>query len=219
MAIEERNTYIEDDWNDDALEDRSGSEEGYFLHPSDNLLSADDVEAGDVLKGVYRPDWETVTGSQNPGVTDSRLEHDFDASTVYSTASNFTTGDWSMDFKFTTLGNDFDHLWLYFIYQDSDNHYRTDINDGGSADEDSLSFDKVKDGDQTREFRADWSTDEDEHTTNVTRDSFGNFEYLIDGSSKGTVTDGFLPNPTELRIEFSDSGGGSYAWVDNLEVK
>lgn len=70
MVLSEINNYIEDNWNDNALSNRTNSETGYFLHPSDSLIN--DFEAGDVLKGMYRPDWTATAGS--PTVSSGSVE-------------------------------------------------------------------------------------------------------------------------------------------------
>ena len=220
MALEERTTYIEDDWGDNNLSGRSGAEEGYFLHPSDSLISGD-VEPGDALKSVYRPEW--LLNTSDPYVQNSELRVDSlsGGSTGVRTPTKAITGEWVMDFRYRTLGSGNDGIfyfmwgdnngesnkndaWRWFAQDDANQYYRISKYEGGSI---------------THVIDTTWAPDTNWHTGRSTRDSYGGWELFLDGSSQGTATDEYIPPREATEIAFNDAGGGSEWAVNTYEVK
>ena len=218
MALPEITNYIEDDWDDNALTNRTDSTEGYFLHPSDGLLSGD-FEAGDALKGVYRPEWNTNSGS--PTATNGELQM-FDGSSTPQavlTPSRFTTGYWEVNFKYNSspsngLGS---RMTLFAQTQNAANDslqdsyalqlYRGEIRlnrfDGGTEN---IIIQAV----------GAWGGGTTAYTEKAQRDSYGNFEIFIDGQSEGTVTD---TTYTEGSYHALGNGEDSRMDYDNLVIQ
>lgn len=210
--------YLEDDWGDNALTSRSSTNDGVFAHPDAN-------EAGDVLIGRYRPEWNTVTAgfSVSGGVINWDGSSDDDA--TIRTNSNFVIGSWEIDVHFTTLGNGDDSVKLSFI--------NTTPNGGGSVnpddgyqqmqlDDGSHLLRRYDGGASTNIISSSWgggSGDTDNHTYKTTRDAYGDWEIFEDASSDGTATDTNYKKTAEVSLACFESGGGSVVDIDNLVVK
>lgn len=205
------NNYVEDDWNDNAITSRTSPETDIFHHPSGN------TQAGDVLTGMYRPEW-TVSIS-GPQATNQRLQHDVsNGNGQVFTKSKFYIGSMQCDFQWhTTPGSDNDTLSVYPVME----------GDTGSGTPTGVRL-IVQDAGDYRLFNqnagsdiisSSWSPDQNAHTAEVTRDPYGNWELLLDGSSQGTGSDTYLPDPLEgIGSHWNDGGGGSIISVDNLVV-
>ena len=213
MVLGEIENYLEDDWNDNSLTNRSANEEGYFLHPSDNLVANSDVEAGDVLKGVYRPDWTIEIGT--PSASNNRLELPNASSTsqAVKTPSEFTAGLCSFD---RTLNSSTSTGAFRFniIKEDSNNWWADNLDAGnpheGLAKKESGTFSQVI------STGSGGSVGTNTHSIKITRDSYGRWEYSKNGTSQGTTTDTFLPTPIIVNIgSYTDS----IVYVDNLVIK
>jgi hypothetical protein len=166
-----------DDWGDGNATARDRHVEGNYV--SDN----------GVIPARIRPDWDggTVTGGayrlSNGAYTDALSKHD--------------TGSWEIDWQFVsdpTSG----YLFIEFLLQDSSNRYEVLVGNGGTHQ-----VKKHQGGSNIGIVSGSHPDDTNLHTTRVTRDSDGNWELFLDGSSQGTATDTFLPDVNFFRIESS----------------
>lgn len=201
--------YIEDDWNDNNLSGRSSADKGVYYAYSDG-------GTGDLLKGVYRPVWEILAGAPyaSGGVL---VSNDDSGSDAIATPSKWTTGSFRYDFTWvgtidsawnpsilaqdTTTNNGRCKNCYFDYYTDTSPSVRFYKNEGGSA---------------TQLISGDWQVDKNPHTSEITRDSYGNFEKLHDGSSIGTTTD-----TTYTSSNYIHFGGGKKMGeinIDNLQV-
>ena len=224
MALPEILNYIEDDWDDNALTNRTDNTEGYFLHPSDGLLSGD-FEAGDALKGVYRPEWLEEINSL--AVQNGRLEwsQTGDGEVMLSTPSDFSIGEFQMDAQYTTLGNDQDGIFLFILREydsggllsASADYLGIQLKDGS---DNNFQYYKSVGGSRSTIIVNSWPGDTNTYTIKGTRGPYGSLELILDGVSQGTATDTYTPpEPTVVSLDFYDSGGGSEANVDNLVIQ
>lgn len=211
MGLQERATYLEDDWDDNALTARTSPEEGYFLHPNDALTGAGDYEPGDAFKGVYRPEWDIDSGS--PTAKNGELRLPAGATTVQSvrTTARQTIGTWSFDYQFlnsTTTGK----LNVSVLRNSNGGSYR---------------YQQESDGDVVLERRAEGGSsftdllrvnktlDTNTHTAKTTRTAYANWEYFWDGTSLGTTTDSTYSTSVQM---FAYNNSESEAALDNLQV-
>lgn len=208
-ALAEITNYLEDDWDDNSLTNRTNADSDVFAHPSSN-------EAGDVLIGRYRPEWTTENGS--PTATNSRLE--LSDGDLLATKSEQDTGEFSFDFQ--TNGDDTGGISFSFIKQTTQyrngkssytGYYNYIQGDGGTfsiARTDSGSF-------GTNVVETSWSGDNSSfHRSRVTRDSYGDFELFLDGTSKGTGTDSTYQTSRFLALY---SGLANDVYIDNMVNK
>lgn len=207
MAID---NYIEDDWDDNALTERAGSEKDVYYNYGTG-------GAGDLLKGVYRPRWNTESGS--PTANDGEFELSPGNNTLQkaATPSNLTTGEWSYNVQYqggtvsqrtslTLFANSFtDAAHTYqdsysVVYDDTDG-VRLQVNDGGSIT-----------------TLITYTTDANTNTRSVrvTRDSYGSWEMFVDGTSRGTATDTKI---TESKIMAIGNDSDQTVNYDNLVVQ
>lgn len=106
------------------------------------------------------------------------------------TGSSVSRGTWEFTFQFGSPSGSSD-FWLH-------TDTPTDPNSGSgyyvrffdSSASNPLRLSKRTNGSATDLVAASWPADGAEHTVTVTRDDSDNWEILIDGSSKGTATDG-----------------------------
>lgn len=186
MALSEITNYLEDDWDDNNLTGRASTTEGYFLHPSDGLIS--DMEAGDALKGVYRPEWTTQSGS--PSATNQELQLADGSTTVQAVSipSVFTVGRWQWDHDYNSNPSS-GGTRLYFIAQNSG----ADPNDAYAIEVlHDTNLDLIKDSGGSESTLINGSRTDNTSSQNydVARDSYGGFELFNDGDvSQGTATD------------------------------
>lgn len=216
MALSEITNYIEDDWDDNNLTGRTGSEEGYYLHPSDNLIS--DVEAGSTLKGVYRPDWTVGQGSLSASSGDIVLS----PGDVLKTPSKLTVGSWSYDYTLLNVSSTLYHRFSFMGTGSVDsnqlivNGYSIYIDNQSTGGFQLIRLDST--GDFNTIIDHSPSKDTNTHSAEVTRDSFGGFEFYRDGVSVGTASD---TTYSEARIIAfgNDSNGSENYRADNLVVQ
>jgi len=175
--------YIEDDWGDNSLTNRSSTSDGVYAHPDAN-------EAGDVLIGRYRPEWK-VEGDPSVQVGSFTLDYNDEIRIT----SNLTVGEWKFDGKLSSTVNSTseDKREINFIFQDYNNRYFIGWETDTRTAEESFLRKTVSDSRSQLLDLADSLTDTNQHTVNVTRDSYNGLEVVVDGSSKGTITDSFLP--------------------------
>lgn len=218
MALSQLTNYLEDDWNDNALTSRTGSTEGYFLHPSDSLTGAGDYEAGDALKGVYRPDWNVTVGT----IDTSNGYVDFQntsGDSFISTPSEFLVGSWEFDWrKSATFSSGNTSVNFFFMAQNNDSvasSYTYKLYFGQSNR--NAAIDKY-DASNNRTELIGWiqARDENYHDARVTRDSNGNFEAFEDGVSQGTANDTTFKSVSYITL--AGGGGDVDMHMDNLVV-
>lgn len=173
--------YLEDDWDDNSLTSRTSASKDVFEQIGDG-------GAGDLLKGVYRPRWETESGS--PSATNNELQLSDGSTTVQavSTPSAFTVGRWEWDHDYNTNPTS-GGTRLYFIAQNSG----ADPNDAYAIEVlHDTNLDLIKDSGGSESTLINGSRTDNTSTQNydVTRDSYGGFELFNDGDvSQGTSTD------------------------------
>jgi len=164
----------------------------------DNKLSDRDnfVAMFESIFGVGRPEWTVEEGS--PSVSDGELILPAGNTTPQrvSTPCKITSGVWEIGFKFMTAPSS-GSFRMSLIYQNGSNYYilYNDIlsnkillhkREAGSISDPISHTGAVKDTDY--------------HVIKVTRDSSGNWEIFLDGTSIGTTTDSFVPTPTVIDI-------------------
>lgn len=200
MALQ---NYIEDDWDDNALTNRSASQKDVFYQFSDG-------GTGDLLKGVYRPRWEIDQGS--PSASNQQLEMPAGNTTapVLITPSNIFTGSWSVDIRIVSSST-IDSVYLNYLLSDINNRYfyRADYDNR-------LRLQKIENSSVTTLIEVSWDGDTSNHRYKVTKNSYNTHEAFYDGASKGTVTDSFNPEAKYLRLA---SGIDSESEWDNLLVR
>lgn len=174
-AIQELQFYINDDFNDGSYSrPRSGEEDGYYIQNNGVRLDTARV----------RPDWTNLQGS--PSVSGGELQ--LDADDIISTSSSLYAGRWRWDWR-AVNGNDL--LYAFFFIADTRNGERS-ANQGYCVQPSNAgkSYDLQKRGGSISfKVNSNWGNDENNHTSEVTRDDNGNMEFFLDGSSKGVGTD------------------------------
>lgn len=217
--IEEATNYIEDDWADNSLTTRTGSEAGYFLHPSDKLQD-EDVEAGTVLKGIYRPRWENVSGSVDTSDSDVRASNSGSPKIV--TPSDLEAGSVSFEWSWIAIGSDADAFFgmMFSSYPQTgfDNFVSIYFRDSGSADPYGYSLRIRENGADRFPIDSIWDGDKELHSSKLTRTTYGEYELFYDNTSVGTSTDTFKPENYEFALQWGDSNGGSEIKIDNLVI-
>lgn len=221
MALSEITNYLEDDWGDNSLTGRSNSDEGYFLHPSDNLIS--DYEAGDALKGVYRPEWE-ILQSSSVYTGNSNLQLSGTDNAV-ATPSNLDTGSWSFDFS-KTSNTEANNYYSVSFFATTRTLFDVSYTRDGYAifgnlnNEISTQIRKSDSGSVTDLLNTSHADDTATHTMEVTRSVFGEFELLYDGVSQGTTTDTTFTDTKYIIFSYDDKNGSGLTVIyDNLVVK
>lgn len=203
--------YLEDDWDDNALTSRTSPQDDVYAHPDAN-------EAGDVLIGRYRPEWDIVVSG--PTATNGYLHHDTaNGNGELRTPSNHTTGEWSFDFMWESIGASGDKMTTYYMRDLSNNNQYHEWYEDSINGNELYRLYKVDSGSSTILIDYNWDGSTSWKSSRLTRDSYGNFEKFEDGASMATVTDSFLPNTETFDMRFSDAGGGASWRRDNLMVK
>ena len=213
--------YLEDDFDDNSLTSRSNTNDGVYAHPDANV-------AGDVFIGRYRPEWNaTVNDSGSVSATNGRVEFSEagpeEVTGAISVPSDFTTGSFQSDVNWVTRGSGDDNFTVQYISdsykvpgdsnQYPDNGVLTQTTDTGTP-----SLVKSESGSGAGIVSS--TVTSDSYTESFTRDSYGNYEYIIDGASQGTTTDTFLPeDPSYVQVALRGSSGGSTVSIDNLVVQ
>ena len=210
MALD---NYIEDDWNDNALTGRSNTEKDVFYQYYDS-------GTGDLLKGVHRPRWRHVSGTVD--ATNQRVEMYGDDSVqkVIETPSSLTVGSWTVDHRFNSIGDDFlavsiicDNVNDYGIGRTQNGYWFGDRSGGSSPSYDLF---VAEGGGNTRIIDAQSPQDTNWHTSECTRDIYGNFELIRDGTSQGTGTDTTYNETAAMALGDCNTENVMY---DNLAVQ
>lgn len=204
-----RDTYISDDWDDNALTGRTNPETGAFPHPND------DKHAGDILVGMYRPEW-TVDGG-TPSVTSGHLVIDSSGEEL-STASEANIGSWEHTFNWSTNDGSGEYRFTFLstvkrgvLAGNGDGYYvRCQNPSGGSYD-----LQRSDAGTRSNVVTSTWAADTGViHSSRADRDPYGNFELFYDGTSQGTATD---TNYDDSWVAYI-TGSGSTIHIDDLQV-
>lgn len=209
MASELTN-YLEDDWDDNALTGRTNPSKGWFKQFGTG-------GTGDVLKGVYRPRWETESGSPSASGGVLQLPDGSSTRQGVSSPSKFNTGAWEFDFQFSstpTSGENF--RFAYFavsLANDSgsviDEGYNTFYSEAGA-----ITLERRDPSSNTTVISGgSWGNDSNSHTAKTTRDSYGGWELFNDASSQGTGTDTALTDAIRMMI---GNGLNQTVDIDNL---
>lgn len=215
---EEIANYLEDDWNDNALNNRSNASKGYYYNYHTG-------GTGDLLKGVYRPEWDYYKSAGRLTVTNGEIQVDYDGSgsvDIIETPSQFYVGSWQFDWQLDPLGGDNNQINHFSIHNgDRSSDFPPNSYEGHIAEGGTYKLQKVSGGTQSNLITPGWTNDTNVHTWKHTRDSYGNFELFFDGTSQGTATDTEHTKPGgggTFRLYFADSGGSGTAHIDNLVV-
>jgi len=177
--------YIYDDFGDNKLVDRT----------LDTLVLKD---------GIFqnpRPEWTVKGGS--PSVSDGKLILPDSSSTIQKieTSSTFIVGVWELVFNYDTAPTQ-GGLSVFPMYQDSENYYRFKNNN----EHDAIELFKMEDfSGSTLISTPPAVADTNIHTLKCSRDSSGNWELFLDGSSLGTAQASWIPSTFNIRIESSMS--------------
>lgn len=183
-GLQELTNYLKDDWGDDALTGRTNPETGQFLEQTSGGV-------GDLLKGMYRPEWKAESGSPSASSGKLQLSAGGTTSQTVSTPSNLTTGSFELKFQFNSdpTNGAFHHSFIcsnnslsasvstdagYEMRPVHDGSYYLTLRDNGTA---------------TNLISSTWADDLNQHTITSTRDEDSNFELFLDGTSQGTTTD------------------------------
>lgn len=156
-----------------------------------------------------RPEWTTDAGTPTVGGMVSLDEGD-----IISTSSSKTEGTWEIDMRVTATGGvaSGNPRQFVFMFEDANNYWSY-----VTVEEGYVRLYKVDGGTENGVFSGSWTYDTSWHTYKVTRDSSGNFELFVDGVSKGTVTDTWLPTVTKISLGSPDWWNVTLEY-DNLKV-
>jgi len=189
-----RRGYMGDDWNDNKLTSR------------DNAATV--ATALDKIFQTFRPEWTVISGTIT--TANSRVEGDASGSNKVQTSSSITEGTWEVDIIVLATGS---YQNIYFIYQDSSNHWIAGNSTPGGTR--AWHVRKVASDSETDIIQSNWTEATGTYALKVTRDSSGNFELFVDGTSKGTATDTWLPTQNYIVLELGDDNASA---MDNLKV-
>lgn len=178
------NNYIEDDWDDNSLTGRTGAEKDVFYQYSTG-------GTGDLLKGVYRPRWEVESGYVEANNSQLEVPPGDTTTQNVTTTSEMSVGSWSLSWVFETVISS-GGVRINFMPGEllgsnlvPNNSIFIDINNFES------NYDLIKriSGTNTRVITSTWPVDTNNHSSKVTRDSYGGAELFFDGTSQGTTTE------------------------------
>ena len=184
-AIPDSIVYLHDDWGDNKLTDRDGSETTTY----------------NGVEGVYRPEWATISGLNTPTVQNERLEiDDGDGIETDLNLNLDETITWELsniDVGNTGISSNHANAIL-FSEQNEDfnsaefphNSYLVIIRGGG----DDVVLQEV-DGSGDNSVLARGGELTDSHDITVIREPNGDWELFVDGSSVGSATDASHTNP------------------------
>ena len=189
-------SYLQDDWGDNKLQDRDGS----------------DTTTYNGVEGVYRPEWTLDEGS--PEVADERLTLDGDGEAVV-TEINLNL-DESITWEFSNVSLNTDGALALQLFSEDDTFFDLDTTaprmDDGYMVEFSMSNDRIRltknsGGGTDAMIESGVSPSaEEEFDIIVTRSSDGEFELIVDGDSKGTDTDTDFIDPSHTGFGTSTDG-------------
>lgn len=185
---EEIANYIEDDWNDNALNSRSNAERGYYYNYHTG-------GTGDLLKGVYRPRWIIANGSPSASGGTLNLPAGDSTQQAVQTPSELSVGKWQYDFQFQERTQSANRgLRLVLINPSASAVYSVQIQTDGDFEL------HVDDGGQTILISGSWGADTSLYTIELTRDSYSNWELFRDSTSQGTATNSNNTSFTQVDI-------------------
>ena len=224
LGLDDIENYIEDDWGDDSLTNRSNTSDGVYAAPSAN-------KAGEVLIGRYRPEWNITFSAPNSSVSVSNGEVSISQSdndtSIITTPTQIHTGEWSADIYVDGEGDEYTGADFAIIVETDgssgrgsqlDNSvYISSRNTSGSLNDSLIEQDN---GAVTKLVDFGDNSDAGYDTYSVTRDSFGNYEAFRNGSSKGTTSSSYLPKPNYTSLMAAKSTNVSHTVkFDNLVIK
>lgn len=214
-----------DDWSDGLLTNRTATFDYWMFLKyyvagkvyslgQDRTVTPSWLYQEDSNPSAKMPEWTIVMGNVTLSAGAITWDETTDGETsVYGTCEVPTHGTYEMDYQFTTDGVGNDMIFFQPIYRNEHNKYYVQIQDSGGSD---LRFKKDKAGVSTTFFNVSWTVDSNEHTVQVTRDENGNMEVLLDGVSKGTGTDLWIPSVHRMGIYGYPNGGGSVVEVHRV---
>ena len=209
------NNYLEDDWDDNSLTGRTGAEKDVFYQYGTG-------GTGDLLKGVYRPRWDSISGSFT--TSGGALQSTSNASVT--TPSEATMGSFSMDYQISGSDGDAEEVDLGFMCPSPDvtsllkpqNGYMIRLYRSSLSNSD-FNIAKMVGGTFSKIIDTSATATTDPLTLRADRDSYGNFELFEQGTSQGTGSDTEFSSSGYAIISFLDAPGGSNTdtgTIDNL---
>lgn len=179
----------------------------------DNLLTGRDKKyPSDIpvnIDCLFRPEWTTESGS--PSASNKQLVMPAGNTTLQKVTAPSNASEGTFECQFTvTAATTTGGLALQFIYADANNSWRIRVVYNGT-----YALTKKVGGTETDVVSSTWPNDTAQHTAKFTRDSGGNFELFLDGISKGTATDTFLPSAIDVALGHSLD---SEVHIDSLKV-
>ena len=204
--------HLRDDFGDGRTTDRQGATTHQHPEPYDF------TGAGRMLAAQYRPEW--VTLDAGPSVTDGRLSHDYTESGTghIATASELRTGRWHFGYEW--LERDQDGPADVTIVDLLASHPREAPRWSVRLDsKGSVSLRRADGaGNVTEVISASLRRPDTPFGVTVTRSPQNRWRLSINGITRGTLTDPFLPEPGTLTLRF-EPHGASVAAISDLEVR
>jgi len=135
----------------------------------------------------------------------------------YANEPRRLTGKFYMRGQYTTNGNSADSVQILPFFNDADNCIGCQWYDSGHATYSVELYKRVAASQTSLIDNGAVISDTNEHYVEFTRDVKGNFELFVDGVSKGTATDTYMPDPLkQSSMKFLDSAGGSVFTVKEV---
>lgn len=209
MALD---NYIEDDWGDNFLRGRNNLEKDIFYKYSNG-------GNGKLLKGVYRPKWKNKYGGSSAANNQMEIsDSSNNGRQTVLTPSIISFGLMKFDFSWTSSNGGFT---TFFIAEDISSDWIGNVTKSGG---DSLRLSKYQGSSRTDLISGADTNDGSWYTVENIRDSYGNLEMKVNGTSNGTANDSFLPNPRFLGFDsgkayYGSNRPNSSVKVDNLVVR
>lgn len=204
--------HLRDDFGDSRLTEREGATT--HQHPEPYEFTG----AGRMLAAQYRPEWVVV--DSGPAGQNQRFTHDCGDSGDGQalTASELQVGRWRWRFEWVERDDsgapdvvDVDLMTAHpreaprwSVRVDSEGNVSLRRSDGGSS--------------ATTAVSTTIRNPDDPFTVEVARSPWNEWRLRINGISRGTTTDSFLPEPGVLAIDI-DANGDSVVAIDDLEVR
>ena len=208
VGLDARSMFLEDDWEDNAVETRSNADDDVFAHPQSN-------EAGDMLIGRYRPSWVVTGGSPTASSGQLVLPDNSNGYQYLHVPSDYQYGTARLDVYHRNHSEGRTTLTPSHMYKPDQSANRN--HDRGYSTSVDVVDDKylLRMSDGTRLIESSGMNYGAWVTWRKDVDPYGNWEVFQDGSSWGTTTDHNdfpvnaleLSNRTDVQID-----------MDNLEV-
>lgn len=198
--------YIYDEWNDHKMDKGRAH---YFTSAGGKMGRTG------FTPSLKRPKWTVRAGTWNAsGETLNEISR---ANNRWiTTPSTFAVGTWEYSVKFDVIAGEADS-YTFFM---TDTILNPQLNGNGylvnQVDEGSYLLRKVVAGVLATIIAGVWATNTAWHSTKITRDSNGDFEYFFDGVSKGTVNDIATTTSVYFAPTFNTSAGDAH--MDDLKV-